>query len=221
VVQAFTPSNRDDEWLWKEDFDEGFSVRSCYLLLFGKFRGPRDLDECVEFAVSNVWKCGAPSKVCAFSWQALLDRIPSKENLRKRQIIQAPQASCALCGELEESTVHLFLHCKFSSLAWYDIMKWLGFIIIVPPSLCSSFGSLLAVGRNKRERNCLAIIWNSFMWSIWKFRNDCVFNNKLVVLEELVDHVKFQAWKWFIGKVAKSPCLLYEWNWSPRDCFQR
>jgi hypothetical protein len=42
-----------------------------------------------------------------------------------------------------------------------------------------------------------------------------------VVIEELVDHVKFQSWKWFVGRVAKNPCLLYEWQWSPIDCFTR
>jgi hypothetical protein len=221
VVQGFTPSDRDDVWLWKENMDDGFSASSCYLLLVDKFRGTRVLDDCVGFAFSKVWKCGAPSKVCAFAWQALLDRIPSKENLRKRHILQPPQSVCVLCGLMEESTVHLFLHCEYSSKVWYKIMNWLCLVIIVPPNLCSSFGSLLSSGRDKKEKICLATIWNSFLWSIWKFRNDCVFKNKLVVFEDLVDHVKFQSWKWFIAKVARSPCLLYEWNWSPRDCFHR
>jgi hypothetical protein len=98
-------------------------------------------------------------------------------------------------------------------------MRWLGFVIIVPMNLISSFGMLVGYGRCKREKKCLALIWNSFMWSIWRCRNDIVFNNKAVVIAELVDQIKFQAWKWFIGRAAKNPCLLYEWLWSPFDCF--
>jgi hypothetical protein len=80
---------------------------------------------------------------------------------------------------------------------------------------------LVSYGRGKRGKECLALIWQSVMWSIWKFRNDGVFNNKVVTIDEVVDHIKFQSWKWFIGRVAKIPCLLYEWQWSPVDCFMR
>jgi hypothetical protein len=76
-------------------------------------------------------------------------------------------------------------------------MKWLGFVILVPPNRVSSFAILVAHGSGKRGKQCLAIIWNSLVWSIWKFRNDLIFNNEAVVIEEVVDHVKFQAWKWF------------------------
>jgi hypothetical protein len=98
-------------------------------------------------------------------------------------------------------------------------MRWLGVTIIVPHNLASAFATLVCFGRGKRNSDCLAIIWVSLMWSIWRFRNDAVFNNKVLIIEELVEHVKFQAWKWFVGRVAKSPCLLYEWQWSPIDCF--
>jgi hypothetical protein len=154
-------------------------------------------------------------------WQLLLDRIPTKDNLWKRRVLQNQQSMCVLCGVEVETAVHLFLHCPCVAKVWYEVMKWLGLVLIVPHNLVSSFGSLIACGKGKRGKVCLTVIWNSFMWSIWKFRNECVFDNKVVVVEELVDHVKFQAWKWFIGKVASSPCLLYEWQWSPIDCFNR
>jgi hypothetical protein len=67
----------------------------------------------------------------------------------------------------------------------------------------------------------LAIIWCSFLWAIWRSRNERVFNNKEVDMRDIIEQVKFQSWNWFIGRVAKFPCLLYEWNWSPLDCFMR
>jgi hypothetical protein len=94
-------------------------------------------------------------------------------------------------------------------------------VILVPPNLAVAFSMLVSYGRGKRGKECLALIWQSVMWSIWKFRNDGVFNNKVVTIDEVVDHIKFQSWKWFIGRVAKILCLLFEWQWSPVDCFMR
>jgi hypothetical protein len=220
-ISQFVPSLHGDKWLWSANPEDGFSVSDCYKILYQKLREPCALDWGSGYAFSNIWNCGVPSKVSAFSWQLFLDRIPTKENLRKRRILLHHQSVCVFCGADVETSVHLFLHCSCATKVWYDLMKWLGFVIIVPPDLVSSFGVLLASGKGKRGKVCLNIIWNSFVWSIWKFRNEFVFNNKVIIVDELVDHIKFQAWKWFIGRVAKSPCMLYEWLWSPLDCFSR
>jgi hypothetical protein len=220
-IQQFVPSVREDTWVWCDDRADGFSVKSCYFLLLRKFREQRLLDPCTMFAVSKIWSCGIPSKISAFSWQLLLNRIPTKENLCKRGIIPQHQSVCIFCNGSLELAVHLFLHCDTAAKVWYEIMSWLGLVIIVPLNIASAFACLVEHGKGKKEKVCLSLIWNSYMWSMWKFRNDCIFNNKNVVIGEVVDHVRFQSWKWFVGKVAKSPCLLYEWQWSPMDCFKR
>jgi hypothetical protein len=220
-LDGFEPRVGDDSWLWREDKTAGFTVKSCYLLLVSKFSEQRVLDHCAVTVFSRLWKGRVPSKVCAFSWQMLLNRIQTKVNLCRRGIIHHQNINCVFCGAVEESTVHLFLHCEKSALVWYAIMKWLGFVIIIPPNLFSSFTILGEHGIGKRGKVCLSLIWNSYVWSIWNFRNDCIFNNKVVVIEELIDHVKFQSWKWFVGRLAKNPCLLYEWLWCPTECFSR
>ncbi|PNX69227.1 hypothetical protein L195_g056601 [Trifolium pratense] len=113
---------------------------------------------------------------------------------------------------------HLFLHCTIASKVWYQIMSWLGLVVIVPQNLVTSYGMLVGCGKDKRNRECLALIWNSLMWVIWRFRNDCIFNNKEATVEEMVDEVKLLSWKWFMGRSA---CMLYEWRWDPFECFHR
>jgi hypothetical protein len=162
-VRHFEPSNFRDNWLWRANTDVGFSVSDCYKILYQKLREPCVLDSCSGFSFSSIWKSGVPSKVSAFAWQLLLDRIPTKDNLRKRRILQHHQSVCVFCGAEVETAIHLFLHCSWAAKAWYDLMKWLGFVIIVPPDLVSSFGMLLASGRGKRRKDCLTIIWNSLM----------------------------------------------------------
>jgi hypothetical protein len=31
------------------------------------------------------------------------------------------------------------------------------------------------------------LVWNSMMWVVSKMRNDCIFNNKVVVVEDMVE----------------------------------
>ncbi|PNX70648.1 hypothetical protein L195_g057604, partial [Trifolium pratense] len=38
---------------------------------------------------------------------------------------------------------HLFLHCTIASKVWYQIMSWLGLVVIVPQNLVTSFGMLV------------------------------------------------------------------------------
>jgi hypothetical protein len=169
-----------------------------------------------------MWKCGVPSKVCAFSWQLLLDRIQTKDNLLKRRIIQEQQGQCVTCGLVRETALHLFLHCNLAAKIWYDIMRWIGFVIILPHNLASSMAMLIHCARNKKEKVGLSLIWCAAMWVIWNVRNGCIFNNDVVFVEDMVEQIKILSWRrWYIGRVAKSLFLLYEWKWSPLDCMTR
>jgi hypothetical protein len=87
-----------------------------------------------------------------------LDRIPTRENLWKRRIIQQQNITCVMCGTAMESTTHLFLHCDKAASVWYAIMKWLGLVIIVPPNLVSSFVILGEYGKGKKGKLCLSLI---------------------------------------------------------------
>jgi hypothetical protein len=112
----------------------------------------------------------------------------------------------------------LFLHCHFAAKVWYDITRWLGFIIVLPHSIESSLAVLIGCAKSKKERVGLCLIWNAFMWVIWSVRNGVIFNNDTVFVEEVADRIKMLSWKWYIGRVAKGPFLLYEWEWSPLEC---
>jgi hypothetical protein len=40
-------------------------------------------------------------------------------------------------------------------------------------------------------------------------------------VEETVETIKRLSWQWFIGRMAITPCLFYEWRWNPGVCFNR
>ena len=51
-------------------------------------------------------------------WRVLLDRIPSKTNLAKREV-EVANRLCELCKEEDEATRHLFFDCKISKNLCY------------------------------------------------------------------------------------------------------
>jgi hypothetical protein len=126
-----------------------------------------------------------------------------------------------MCDGLPELACYLFLHCNVAAKVWYDVVRWLGFTIILPHNIPSSAATLIHCARNKREKIGLCLIWNAFVWVLWSVRNDVVFNNGVVYGDEIADHIKMLSWKWFIARVSKGPILLYEWKWNPMDCMIR
>ncbi|KAK2395404.1 hypothetical protein QL285_057145 [Trifolium repens] len=115
----------------------------------------------------------------------------------------------------------LFLHCDYAAKVWYEMMRWLGLVIVIPSNLVTSFAILVGCAKDKKAKKGLILIWNAIVWVLWKHRNDRIFNDREMNIEELVDQIKLWSWRWFINRMATGPCLLYEWNWSPFDCFNR
>jgi hypothetical protein len=116
-------SEEDDYWRWNREDDGRFSVRSAYLLVDEIF-SPEVTIGAQELRVfKNIWKSPAPSKVVAFSWQLLYDRIPTRDNLLLRGVLPTQSDDlCVWCDDMRESSSHLFLHCKVAFLVWCEIV---------------------------------------------------------------------------------------------------
>jgi hypothetical protein len=76
-------------------------------------------------------------------------------------------------------------------------------------------------GSNVKRRKGFSVVWLAFIWAMWKIRINLVFNNKPVFEAEVVDYIQRLSWQWYMSKIAKGLCLLYEWIWNPGDCMIR
>jgi mannosylglycoprotein endo-beta-mannosidase len=214
-------SRVDDMWRWKPGLEGVFSVKSTYIFLDNVLHVQEPLPTLLTFALKFIWKSGVPSKVSAFAWQLLLDRVPTRDNLRGRGVIVVENSLCPLCLQEVETVGHLFLHCRIAGGVWHAIYRWFGVSSVLPPSLPLSYAILVGCGSNRKRRKGFSVIWLAFMWVLWKVRNDRVFNNVVVDVPTIFDLVQRTSWNWYINKTAKAPFLLYEWVWNPGDCMVR
>jgi hypothetical protein len=214
-------SESEDSWGWLPDRGAVFTFKSTYNFVFNLSSA-----DCVLYLgnaaiFTGIWKCPAPSKVSGFIWQLLHGKIPTRNNLAARQIIEATgDATCALCGEEKESELHLFLYCEIAMLVWMDIFLWSD----VPFCLSQNLFSLIHCFRDagcKKIRHGMTMISASVFWNLWKCRNLILFDNGNGAVTEIVEAVKISSWKWWMSRSNAAHCLLYEWRAEPRLCMIR
>lgn len=144
-------SYEEDEWRWSLEASGFYSVKSAYLKLEGLVLREElwGVEEKRVFA--NMWKSKAPSKVVAFGWRMILNRIPTKDNLALRNVLP-PEAStlCVMCNVKEESALHLFLHCDVAVLVWRTLMMWLNCSFLTPPNFFVQW-ECWSVGGNSKK----------------------------------------------------------------------
>jgi len=127
-------------------------------------------------AVTRVWKFGSPSKVVVFSWQLIHDRIPTRLNLSHHGVLlPVGGLGCVFCAAPSESSVHLFLLCPSILPVWYQVSRWLGWEFVIPLGLAQPLLSFTGLGRGKRVRLGLLLVWHAVIWTIWTSRNDLIF----------------------------------------------
>ncbi|MCI20502.1 hypothetical protein A2U01_0041664, partial [Trifolium medium] len=140
-----------------------------------------------------------------------------RSNLVRRGIIQqGVSASCAYCDRALETEVHLFVLCPIAREVWNSVHRWFGVVSVLPNTLISLLESFLVPLKRGKGEGIRGMACHD--WALWRSRNDRIFSDKVVTLEEIVDRVKLISWKLLLAKKQNSPCLFYEWNVCPLWC---
>jgi len=135
-LEGHISGNSPIRWCWKAEEGGVFSVKSCYLKLVHLLSDEEVWSEMEKGVLDNIWKSKAPLKVVAFSWKLFLNRVPTRDNLVRRNCLPPEESTlCVFCGGTKESSKHLFLHCNFTTKVWERVTKWLDFSFITPPNL--------------------------------------------------------------------------------------
>ena len=109
-----------DSWMWRSAEGGEFSIRNTYFLM-------QNLPQSEQQNLFDIlWKAKVPSKVLVFAWRELLNRIQTKDQLKKRGIGGTNFINlCPICKEQQESTTHLLFNCSFAYACWLQCCLWI------------------------------------------------------------------------------------------------
>jgi len=106
-----------DIWEWIGYSSGIYTTRSAYNLIWEEIAGGQKEDWSM-----GLWKTKIPSKIAVFAWRLCRGRLPTKENLRKRNI-QINNMLCPFCSGAMEDESHLFIHCIKIQPIWWESMS--------------------------------------------------------------------------------------------------
>lgn len=101
---------------------------------------------------------------------------------------------CALCGT--ESLNHIMLHCHFVWNIWSSIIKWWGIQQVVRGTVEGLLQWWSDWKFNKVELQIWKAIPITIFWSVWKHRNDVIFNEVQPNNEDLCEIFKVRVAMW-------------------------
>ena len=165
-----------------------------------------------------LWKIKTPSKFLMFAWRLLWDRLPTKVNLRARQV-QILDLTCPFCRRGEETASHIFIHCIKTQPIWWETMNWINMQGPLPWSITDhfmQFSSLQVAGIRPRRWQWW---WMAVTWSIWQLRNSIVFSNATFDGNKLVEDASFLLWTWLHNLEKDFSLHFNQWSSNLRQNF--
>ncbi|XP_021980016.1 uncharacterized protein LOC110876147 [Helianthus annuus] len=164
------PESEEELKEWQECKDvlstNGFSVKAVKKSLI--------VERGTNHPPNFTWCKWVPIKCNITAWRGNLDRLPTRVNLRRRNV-DIPSVMCPLCGDYEETVDHLFTAYSVAIRVWSAFNVWCN----IPPLFFFEFKDIL--DSHKLIRNGIQaekIFYGLVIiacWCIWKGRNDTGF----------------------------------------------
>ncbi|XP_057803596.1 uncharacterized protein LOC131018928 [Salvia miltiorrhiza] len=201
-----------DKWFWRAQKNGVYTANSAYQAIRDQIEERRVEPEEMNL-FSDLWNSTAPQKVRVTTWRVLRNRLPTCDNLIRRNIqVGEVEKSCVACFFPQESAIHLFLDCPKSAMIWDQILNWTGYSWARPRGIPEHFSSFVYLANGKNSTQLLKALWMCTIWVIWRKRNESRFEDKVWELKSIIMEIKTRMWSWnkIFGFFAWEPPIL-EW----------
>jgi len=187
-----------DKHIWRLSGSGVYTAKSAYDALF---------EGAISFApYERIWKSWAPPKCRFFMWLAAHNRCWTADRLARRGLTHPDR--CLLCDQEEENIQHLLIGCVFARQFWFELLQIVGLAALAPQPEVPSFddwwdkAASTVDGDTRKGLNSLIILG---AWTIWKLRNDCVFNGAAPSIPVALAQAREEAHLWSLAGAKGLP----------------
>lgn len=209
--------NRPDEVVWKDGKDNMFTVTSTYKVVEGEHMAPTDR------IWRSIWDWNGPHRLKTCLWIIANNKLLTNAERFKRHMTDT--AACSLCNGEMETTLHAIRDCGKVRRLWEKLvppLKWNDFF---HGNLAEWLDSNLKGNYSADSVSNLSWSYTFIVaiWSIWRERNNTIFNGKDRNIEQVQFGIIHQVEEIlncnakFANLGAKKTEALIGWNFPNDD----
>ncbi|XP_075648387.1 LRR receptor-like serine/threonine-protein kinase EFR [Castanea sativa] len=157
-----------DKSVWLGETSGNFSVKSSYLIEHGD-----RFDQTYNQDWKKLWESKLHERLKMFLWRLAKGELPLKTRLANS--IGCEDLSCVLCGEAEESELHVFRDCIVIRMLWFASeigLRWDHFeansAVELVQKILNPPKELITDGLNQNEFTLMAAV---ICYETWRMRN--------------------------------------------------
>ncbi|XP_014633797.1 uncharacterized protein LOC114410580 [Glycine soja] len=214
ISQQQVDSSREDTWIWKPETCGYYSTKSGYNLIWDETMGAS-----LNSDFQDLCKLKIPAKAAVFVWRLIRDRVPTKKNLSRRQVVMTG-VPCPFCRNREEEAAHLFFTCSNILPLWWETMAWIKLSTTMPQHPRDHYlqhGHGVAGRKMSTRWKCW---WIALTYTIWQHKNKIVFQNATFDGTKLMDDAVLLIWTWIKTMEKDFGMHFNQWSSNLKDGFR-
>ncbi|PKA64112.1 Putative ribonuclease H protein [Apostasia shenzhenica] len=174
------PIHDEDKIIWNLSTDGCFSFKDTW----NSFRSKRETLQVCNF----FWFKNFPFKISFFAWQAVTNRLPADNVLKKKGFHFA--SKCVWNCKEEESIFHILWSCDYAQAVWKVIFKLFNVNLINFSYLEDILHFWNSRVGSSKKGNISSHIALFTCWNIWKARNNLRFRDIKDSVKLILSNIK-------------------------------
>ncbi|KAM6558899.1 hypothetical protein CsatA_028138 [Cannabis sativa] len=196
LIWKIPPSNGNssDTWYWTKEDNGLFTVKSAYKLQ-QEIKGVNEMAANSGFW-KQLWQLKLPPKVLNFLWRVSTNCLPTHFQLRVRHV--PINTSCPFCNAAPETSLHVLVRCRFAQDCW---------AVSRVPAVAGTAMTFTAWFEEGLDKWTMAERVEASMvcWSVWKHRNELVWNSTMPTVSDVVTLAKLNFIEWYNAQKNNQP----------------